>query len=683
MPDLMLEVGAKDSASPAMAAVAASTQKLSNATDTAKAKALELAKAWQRGQGEAALIKKHQDSLTSSTGSMTMSVLKANVAFAAMQKAGALALDFVKDGVSGFIAQEKADRQLSSAVKQLGYDVDTLTPALSSMAQQMENATLVSSDTVKQVQQLILRFGVAPRDIKKTTQAILDWSAANGKDATTGAQLLTKALDGTGEEMKALGVSVGRTGDRSKDLNALVDEMTKKFGGSAAAATEGLGGAMGRLEQAQGDLGKSFGGFVAQIEAKYGVFEGLALAIKGVTAALGGDDDIARSERKQELAKLIADHEERITELQAKRARLGDGPEHRSGRENVEKGLQHHASMLTGYQRELAEIQARINKDTAQGLAEHAAITKNGGTKVVEETEATTAQINEARKKQGEANEHFMKQRHGEALAAMKKLGDDEVAVADIKYQSLQRLRELDQESAERHINALKGQYAREEAEWNRMLGRSKTRAGQLSTATATAVSDEGSDAMYSAGISVGNAFVSGLDQALSETENGGEFDVGAMIATILPVAIAAGLTVAGVPLPLAMLVGSAAGVLVKHGIKEANKGKSSRKKYHSGGWVDDLPRYHDGGLAEDEHVAVLQTGERVLSRREVDGMGGPEGVDSAARGSGGGTRVYVQTLDSLSFQDFMGTRGGAGMKRALVQNRGEFVQALKRRGVK
>jgi len=37
--------------------------------------------------------------------------------------------------------------------------------------------------------------------------------------------------------------------------------------------------------------------------------------------------------------------------------------------------------------------------------------------------------------------------------------------------------------------------------------------------------------------------------------------------------------------------------------------------EFHGGGFVDRLPRYHSGGLANDERFAVLQTRERVLSR--------------------------------------------------------------------
>jgi len=64
---------------------------------------------------------------------------------------------------------------------------------------------------------------------------------------------------------------------------------------------------------------------------------------------------------------------------------------------------------------------------------------------------------------------------------------------------------------------------------------------------------------------------------------------------------------------------------------------------FHGGGWV----RAHDGMFVRgDEQPIIAQSGERVLSRREVAAMGGPGAVDSAASGSGGGGA----TINLVSF---------------------------------
>lgn len=70
---------------------------------------------------------------------------------------------------------------------------------------------------------------------------------------------------------------------------------------------------------------------------------------------------------------------------------------------------------------------------------------------------------------------------------------------------------------------------------------------------------------------------------------------------------------------------------------------------FHDGGVVGIGPRFHDGGgfLRHDERQAVLQTGERVLSREEV------------ANGAGGGAKnitYNINAIDAKSFADYIRT---------------------------
>lgn len=57
--------------------------------------------------------------------------------------------------------------------------------------------------------------------------------------------------------------------------------------------------------------------------------------------------------------------------------------------------------------------------------------------------------------------------------------------------------------------------------------------------------------------------------------------------------------------------------------------------------------------------------------------MGGPAGVDAAARG--GGTTIIVPAMDAQSFSGWMGDRGGSGLTRTLQENRGEYAQQFRR----
>jgi hypothetical protein len=67
----------------------------------------------------------------------------------------------------------------------------------------------------------------------------------------------------------------------------------------------------------------------------------------------------------------------------------------------------------------------------------------------------------------------------------------------------------------------------------------------------------------------------------------------------------------------------------------------------HNGGYIQ---RMHNGGIKSDERPAILQTGEGVLSRRDMANIGGRSGFDALRQGGmtinvpvnveGGGNRL-------------------------------------------
>ena len=75
-------------------------------------------------------------------------------------------------------------------------------------------------------------------------------------------------------------------------------------------------------------------------------------------------------------------------------------------------------------------------------------------------------------------------------------------------------------------------------------------------------------------------------------------------------------------------------------------------------------PRFHNGtgvlGLKSDEIPAILQSGERVLNRRETAdyNAGGRAGGGSSGGSSSGGTRV-INVIDPNLVQDYMTSSAG------------------------
>jgi hypothetical protein len=631
--DLTIDIGARDQASDKFRQVGRAAEeagkKLKDTGDKGKDSSDKLSKGW----------------------------LAAGAAIGAMVGAAHAAVDFLKMGIAEYAKAEQSNLRLAAAARQLGYDAAALVPALNAQAQAFEESSLAQGEQIASIQELLLRFGVAPRDIGKTTQAILDYSTVSGKDAVSAANALMKATQGEGEEMSAFGVSVERTGDRTNDLNGLVEKMTDQFGGAAKAATEGMAGSMDRLQKSQEDLSKAFAGFLAKTGLADTVMKGLSTTLKNTTALLTGDvgDMGVLSDGQLRQASI---NKEKFLMLQWMR----------------EKDVARKKELMAQVVHVRLE-RAQMDKEAAaleQGASNQAQVIAAGSGKKVKATEDGGKRL----------------------LKAMKKIADDVERERKELAQDLEMYNEagrrLEEDLANRRVEAMMSARDREDAEWQRAMGHTRNRAGQLSVAMSDNLKDDGQPAMYDAGIAIGSAFLDGLDAQLENLAQGGEMDMGQVFAALIPLAVQFALTQAGVPEPIAAIGGKIAGIGVKYGMNEVSGGGKKaknpyRSSYHSGGWVDEPPRYHAGSwaLGSDEETAILQRGERVLSRREVQGMGGPGAVDSAARGSGGST-VYVSTLDAQSFTDFLGQRGGSGFSRALRENRGvlpEHLRRLVRRG--
>jgi hypothetical protein len=79
------------------------------------------------------------------------------------------------------------------------------------------------------------------------------------------------------------------------------------------------------------------------------------------------------------------------------------------------------------------------------------------------------------------------------------------------------------------------------------------------------------------------------------------------------------------------------------------------------------------------EVPAILQEGERVLSRSEVATMGGPGGVERAARGGNSGGTIVINAMDAASVQQLFESRRGRGLINALRTGRSPLTPVFGR----
>ncbi len=185
----------------------------------------------------------------------------------------------------------------------------------------------------------------------------------------------------------------------------------------------------------------------------------------------------------------------------------------------------------------------------------------------------------------------------------------------------------------------------------------------------------------------IGGAFVSALTDQLNKLASGGELDAALFVGEILAATISVAGSVIGSALGQPAL-GSAIGNLAAMGVRAGASAisadnKKHKTQYHDGGWVgeDGLPRYHSGAwVGADEQMAILQHGERVLSRTEVGNMGGRSAIDSAASGRSGNRSVSINVtaVDAKSVKELFVGDGSRGIREAVRTGQGALPRLLK-----
>lgn len=549
--------------------------------------------------------------------------------------------------------QQRADVQLSAALKQVGYDTNTLLPALKAQATAFQTNLGVSDDMVESLQKLMIRYGTAPSDIEKTTQAILDYSAATGKDATSATEQLMKGIENGGRGLQRMGIHIDATGDKTKDLAQAVDQLANRWGGSAAAQADTFDGRLNQLHEQMGELKESFGQFVIDIDAKYHIIETLTAAVKAARDELFGKAAPTEADQRLSYEKALKQTRHELSDMQAQMDH-----DRALGFQVTEKDLAAEKEKLE----EIARLKAAIAAAPTLGASKTGRGYETKGDK--EEEQAHQRALEEEvrfRNKMGRIAAEEDAKASEEIEKRSRESEDAQIAnekeANELQQALLEERKQAHQETIDSELNAERAAgKAMDQASHERMMQLRK---------------EESESAKI--GQQIGSAFVTALASEIDKLSNGGEFDIADLVAIALQLAgTAVGAYFGG---PAGAAIGGQLGGLAGSAVKNA-----AHKKHHDGGWIDAAPRYHSGGYAEVP--AVLLEGERVLSHQEIRNMGGASAVDSAARGQQGGPvtlNFHIPSFDSRNVREFFGEEGGRGFYNALRVGRGPLAQAFGR----
>lgn len=176
--------------------------------------------------------------------------------------------------------QQRVENQLNAVLKSTGNIAGLTAKEVIKMAEGLQKVTTFGDEAIIAGQNILLTFKKIGADVfPRVTETMLDVAQAMGQDMKTTAVQLGKALNDPIEGLTALrrvGITfeksqedliktMTKTGDIAGAQVLILDELESQFGGSARAATEGIG-VWKQVGNAFGDLQEGIGGLITGME---------------------------------------------------------------------------------------------------------------------------------------------------------------------------------------------------------------------------------------------------------------------------------------------------------------------------------------------------------------------------------------------------------------------------------
>jgi len=210
--------------------------------------------------------------------------------------AGAYAIKLGVDGVQSAIEDEKSQITLAQALKNTTDATDAQIAATEKYVSATQIRYGVSDVKLRASLGSLVRATGDVTEAQKLNNLALDISAATGRDLETVSLTLAKAYDGNFGSLKKLGIPLDEAILKSKDFNVVQGELTKLFGGAAAANTATYAGQLAIVRERFDELKEGIG--VSLLPQMKLLLENVNLMAKGFS----GEDPEGLSNRARELA---------------------------------------------------------------------------------------------------------------------------------------------------------------------------------------------------------------------------------------------------------------------------------------------------------------------------------------------------------------------------------------------
>ncbi len=166
-------------------------------------------------------------------------------------------LQFSKNAVNAFMADEKAAKALELQLKNTGFAFSA--PAVEYYIGNLQKATGVLDDELRPAFQQLLTVTGSVTQSQDALATALNISAATGKSLTEVSSALTRAYSGNTTGLSRLGAGISKATLKTGNMEKIMAELNQKFAGQSAARLDTYAGKMDLLKVASADASEIIG----------------------------------------------------------------------------------------------------------------------------------------------------------------------------------------------------------------------------------------------------------------------------------------------------------------------------------------------------------------------------------------------------------------------------------------
>jgi hypothetical protein len=214
------------------------------------------------------------------------------------RKVGAIFIDLITE----YGKQELALTQLANAMKLQGVYTEQAYQQNVKFAESLAMITKYADEDIEEVMKLLTTFGLHDEQLRETTQAILDYSSAYGKDLFSSAMIVGRAFQGNTAGLSRMGLQIDETKSKTEQFDDMIKKLRVNLNGFAEAEAKSTLGTMASLGKSFNELKETIGGFLIPMFDRFAIalqndFNWINKALMGVKGFI----DYFRGAKEQQI----------------------------------------------------------------------------------------------------------------------------------------------------------------------------------------------------------------------------------------------------------------------------------------------------------------------------------------------------------------------------------------------